>query len=169
MGVIVGHYAMSEIRYRLMKPDDADAVSVLVLSSFEEYIASEYTPLGLKEFRKYVSAEALKERIVQDHFVVVASTDDGLAGMLEMRQNNHVVLLFVDKAFHRKGVARALLDHALGEARRRQPDGEHVTVSSSRYGVPAYEKIGFRQTGPERAVNGIVFIPMAMRMETQDS
>ena len=160
---------MSEISYRLMKPDDADAVSALVLSSFEEYIASEYTPLGLEEFRKYASAEALKERAIQDHFTVVASTADGLAGMLEMRQNNHVALLFVDKPFHRKGVAHALLDYALGEARHHEPDAERVTVNSSRYGVPAYEKLGFRQTGPERAVNGIAFIPMAMRLETEDT
>jgi hypothetical protein len=40
-----------------------------------------------------------------------------------------------------------------------------VTINSSRYGVPAYERLGFRQTGPERAVNGIVFIPLAMRLE----
>ena len=160
---------MSEISYRLMKPDDANAVSALALTSFEEYIASEYTPQGLEEFRKYASAEALRERAVQDHFVVVATTPDGLAGMLEMRQNNHVALLFVDKAFHRKGVARALLDHALGEARRHQPDAERMTVNSSRYGVPAYEKLGFRQTGPERAVNGIAFIPMAMRLTTKDT
>ena len=100
---------------------------------------------------------------------MVASTPDGLAGMLEMRQNNHVALLFVDKAFHRQGVARALLDHALGEARRHQPDAERMTVNSSRYGVPAYEKLGFRQTGPERAVNGIAFIPMAMRLNTKDT
>ena len=155
---------MSEIRYRLMKTDDADAVSAMVLSSFEEYIAGEYTPLGLEEFRKYASAAALKERASQDHFVGVATTADSLVGMIEMRQNNHVALLFVDKAFHRQGVARALLDDALGEARRHQPDVERVTVNSSRYGVPAYEKLGFRQTGPERAVNGIVFIPMAMRL-----
>ena len=42
---------MSEISCRLMKPDDANAVSALALSSFEEYIASEYTPQGLEEFQ----------------------------------------------------------------------------------------------------------------------
>ncbi|MCY3843732.1 MAG: GNAT family N-acetyltransferase, partial [Acidobacteria bacterium] len=49
-------------------------------------------------------------------------------------------------------------------ARAAAPDVERVTVNSSRYGVAAYERLGFRQTGPERSVNGIVFIPMAMRL-----
>ena len=47
--------------------------------------------------------------------------------------------------------------------------GLNLTVLSSRYGVPAYEKLGFRQTGPERAVNEIACIPMAMRLATEDT
>ena len=57
-----------------------------------------------------------------------------------------------------------MLDHGLAAARVRDPDVERVTVNSTRYGVPAYEKLGFRQTGPEREVNGIAFIPMAMQL-----
>ena len=157
---------MSDVRYRLMQPADAEAVSSLVLASFEEYIAPEYTPVGVEAFRKFAGAEALRERAGADHFVIVATTSHCVVGMIEFRHSDHVSLLFVDKATHRKGVARALLEHGLAEARAREPGVERVTVNSTRFGVPAYDKLGFLQTGPERAVNGIVFIPMAMRLDT---
>ena len=153
------------ITYRVMKPSDADAASALARASFDEFIGPDYTPQGVEEFGKYVHGDALRERIARDHFVVVADTGHALAGMIEIRQNNHVALLFVEKQFHRQGIARELLNNALAEARVAQPDLERVTVNSSRHGVPAYEKLGFRQTGPQRTVNGIVFVPMAMRLE----
>jgi GNAT superfamily N-acetyltransferase len=156
---------MPDITYRAMRPGESASVSALVLAAFEQYIAPEYTPQGIEEFRKYAGAAEIRERLAKGHFVLVASTDDGLAGMIEIRQNNHVALLFVAGAFHRQGVARALLDHGLATAREQDPDVERVTVNSTRYGVPAYQRLGFRQTGPERAVNGIVFIPMAMRLK----
>ena len=160
---------MSDTTYRLMGAEDAADVSALVLSLFDAYIAPEYTPQGITEFRKYAQASALLARVHQDHFVVTATRDDVLVGMIEMRQNNHVALLFVAEAFQRQGFSRGLLRHALDHVRRQGGTIERVTVNSSRYGVPAYEALGFLQTGPERSVNGIVFTPMAMRLAESGS
>lgn len=159
--------AADEVTVRLMETGEVDAVSALVLSSFEEFIAPEYTEQGVAEFRRYAAPEAIRQRVDTDHFVMVAEVDDRLAGMIEMREANHVALLFVATPFHRRGVARRLLDGALTHARTARPDLARVTVNSSSHGVPVYEKLGFRQTGPERAVNGIVFIPMAMQLDQQ--
>ena len=158
---------MSDITYRLMKPDDAAQVSALALSVFDAFIAPEYTPQGIAEFQKYAKTAALLKRVNQDHFVVIGTHDDTLAGMIEMRQNNHVSLLFVAEAFQRRGLSRVLFDHTISHVRGEGRELERVTVNSSRYGVPAFEALGFRQTGPERAVNGIVFTPMAMRLEAE--
>ena len=153
------------VRYRAMRPGEAAAVSALILASFDEFIGPDYEgEEGIAEFRRFASPEALEGRAAGDHLVRVATVDGTLAGMIEIRDRNHVALLFVDKAHQRRGIARGLLDTALADARAADPDVERVTVNSSRYGVAAYEKLGFRQTGPERAVNGIVFIPMAMRL-----
>ena len=153
------------LAYRLMSPDDAEGVSALILLSFDEFIAPEYSEQGIAEFHHYVDAEAIRRRIQHDHFVMVAESEGVLAGMIEIRDCNHVALLFVSKDFHHRGIARSLVDHALLKARATRADLARVTVNSSRHGVPAYEKIGFRQTGPERTVNGIVFIPMAIRLD----
>jgi GNAT superfamily N-acetyltransferase len=155
----------AEVRHRAMQPGEAAAVSALIRASFDEFIGPEYSDEGIAEFRRFVAPEALEARTAEDHFIRVATVDGVLAGMIEIRQNNHVALLFVDKAHQHHGIAKGLLHAALADARAADPDLERVTVNSSRYGVPAYEKLGFRQTGPERAVNGIAFIPMAMQLD----
>lgn len=155
----------ADVRYRAMQAGEAEAVSALILASFDEFIGPDYEgEEGIAEFRRFAAPEALAARAAGDHLVRVATVDGALAGMIEMREHNHVALLFVDKAYQRRGLARGLLEAALADARAVDPDVERVTVNSSRYGVAAYEKLGFRQTGPERSVNGIVFIPMAMRL-----
>ena len=153
----------AEVRYRAMRPGEAAAVSALILASFDEFIGPDYDGEGVAEFRRFAAPAAIAERAAGDHLVRVATVDGALAGMIEIRDHNHVALLFVDKAYQRRGLARGLLDSALADARAAAPGVERVTVNSSRYGVAAYERLGFRQTGPERSVNGIVFIPMAMR------
>ena len=154
----------NEVSYRAMRAGEAAAVSELILASFSEFIGPEYTDEGIAEFRKFVAPDALVARSSDNHFVRVADAGGALVGMIEIRENNHVALLFVDKGYQRHGVATGLLRVALADARAVAPDTARVTVNSSRYGVAAYEKLGFRQTGPERTVNGIAFIPMAMRL-----
>ena len=113
----------------------------------------------------YTVSEVFLERIDQGHFVIIAVRGDVLIGMIEMRENNHVSLLFVAEDFQRQGVSRVLLEEATMHARSLGAELERITVNSSRYGVPVYEALGFRQTGPERTVNGIAFIPLAKRIE----
>ena len=78
------------VRYRAMQPGEAGAVSALVLSAFDEFIGPELTEEGNAEFRRFVAPVALEARTAEDHFVRVATVDGALAGMIEIRQNNHV-------------------------------------------------------------------------------
>ena len=75
-----------------------------------------------------------------------------------------IALMFVAARFQRCGIARELLKRSISHARPAKPGLDRVTVNSSRFGVAIYEKLGFRQTGPERTINGIVFIPMAHQL-----
>lgn len=154
----------SQITYRLMEREDAESVSRLILDAFTEFIANEYSDEGRAEFTRYVQPAALVERSQANHFVLLAVEQGQVAAVAEIRDNDHVALMFVDVRFQRRGIARKLLQQAIGLARPAKPGLDRVTVNSSRFGVPIYEKLGFRQTGPERNVNGIVFIPMAHRL-----
>ena len=53
---------------------------------------------------------------------------------------------------------------ALAICRREKPDLVAITVNSSPYAVPIYERLGFRQTKPEQVVDGIRIVPMAVEV-----
>jgi GNAT superfamily N-acetyltransferase len=74
-----------------------------------------------------------------------------------LRHPGHVSMLFVQSSRQRGGIARGLL--ATAAALAGDTDCE-FTVSSSPNAVSAYERLGFRITGPEQCVHGIRFVPM---------
>ena len=113
------------ITYRMMKPADAEQVSDLVRAAFDAFIARESTAEGIAAFRRYADPDAIRTRTESgSHFVMVAEVGGRLAGITEIRDCNHVALLFVGKEFHRRGIARGLFDRALQQARVTRPDVE---------------------------------------------
>ena len=95
---------MSAIVYRPMTPDDAEAASRLILDAFAQFIAGEYSDEGRAEFTRYVQAAALVERSRSNHFVLMAMEGENPAGVIELRDNDHVSLLFVGRGFQRHGI-----------------------------------------------------------------
>jgi predicted GNAT family N-acyltransferase len=78
--------------------------------------------------------------------------------MIEIVRGDHISLLFVDRRC--EGIGKTLVAMAVDECLRIKPELKSITVNSSPFAVPAYEKMGFRAVGPFREVNGIIFIPM---------
>ena len=72
-----------------------------------------------------------------------------LVGIIALTRRSHLCLLFVEKACHRQGIARALFS-TLRDHCRTAPDTPRITVNSSPYAVGAYRRLGFRATGDER-------------------
>lgn len=56
---------------------------------------------------------------------------------------------------HRRGVARALWEHARAES-----GGSAFTVNSSLFAVPIYERLGFIARSAPQSADGLVFVPM---------
>ena len=80
-------------------------------------------------------------------------------GIITLTRRSHLCLLFVEKACHRQGIARALFS-ALRDHCRTAPDTPRITVNAPPYAVEADRRLGFRATGSERTVDGIRFTPM---------
>ncbi len=74
--------------------------------------------------------------------------------LIELRDNDHVSLLFVDSRFQRHSLARELLMRAPSVGRPAKPGLDRVTVNSSRFGVPIYEKLGVDKPGPSGRSTG---------------
>ena len=95
-----------------------------------------------------------------DYVVFVAKDGDNIVGVISIRSGNHISLLFVDKEYHRMGVASKLVANVSEYLRLRKFD--HLTVNASPYGVPFYHSYGFEDTGVEKWERGMLTTPMKL-------
>lgn len=83
-----------------------------------------------------------------------------LTGIIATRnEGTHVALFFVDGKHHRKGIGKSLWNAVLADN-----TSPVITVHSSLYAVPVYEKLGFAVTGEMQEDRGIRYVPMEYRM-----
>jgi ribosomal protein S18 acetylase RimI-like enzyme len=82
---------------------------------------------------------------------------DKIVGMIAEREG-HIALLFVDGSYHRRGIATALMNEIVKVLKTR---GQHdIPLDASPYGLPFYEKYGFKRVGDTRVEYGCTVIPM---------
>jgi GNAT superfamily N-acetyltransferase len=151
-----------------MEPGEEDRVCNLVKEVFGEFVAPLYEPEGVEEFLRYVDPDLMAQRSKQNHLTLLAEESGGVVGVIELRDFNHVSLLFVAGEVQRKGIARQLLNEGLETARRNRGDLNEVSVHSSPNAVEAYERLGFEAEGPEKLEHGIRYIPMKLRLADHD-
>ncbi|MGA2569089.1 MAG: GNAT family N-acetyltransferase [Terracidiphilus sp.] len=151
--------------YEFMRPGEEAEVSSLVWDVFEEFEAAEYKQEGIDEFKRFIAPESLAARCAAGiFFVLCCKSGSGIAGVIAIKENHHISLLFVRKEDQRKGIARTLLAKALEACLATDPKLQAVTVNSSRYAVGVYERLGFESIGPEQEKNGIRFTPMRLEV-----
>jgi GNAT superfamily N-acetyltransferase len=92
---------------------------------------------------------------------------DDIIGVIAIRPPCHIALLFVDKEYHRRGIARSLFMTVLSD---KQVVIGHsaVTVNSSPYAVEAYRHLGFVNTDAEQLKNGIRYYPMTYTLNVEN-
>lgn len=160
---------MRKIVIRELRESESRAVSDLAMRVFDEFVGHEFTEEGVRSYAEYAAADALVARHRSDHFTLVARVGEQLAGMIEFRRNRHLSMLFVDPAFHRRGIAGRLYAAARDRVVRANPSLDAITVNASRYAVPVYERLGFTADGDEQTVDGIIFVPMIAPVDSTAS
>lgn len=148
------------IIYRSDEYGELPEISALMEAVFREFIEPGYDPLGTEEFLGYIHPSAIAYRIKRNHFLRVAVANQKIVGVLEMRNYNHLSLLFVDGKFQRQGIAKRLVREATIICQMNNPDLTDITVHSDPAAVVAYEAMNFKCIGEEQVINGIRFIPM---------
>jgi len=152
------------VKYRLMRPGEESEVFNLVFRTFTEFIAPHYSRAGVLEFLKYIRPGSLLGRLQKEHFVLLAIAQRKMIGIIEVRGNSHISLLFVDKQFQKRGIARELLRRTLRICVKEKPDLSKMTVNASPNSVKIYKHLGFRQENLEQTKKGIRFTPMALKL-----
>ena len=103
--------------------------------------------------------DGMQEQVAAGNVWVAAGADGGIAGMVALGPSEEPNTLDLDKLFVeperlRTGVGRALIAHAIGEARRR--GANRLTILSDPYAAGFYERNGARLIGeaPSDAIPG---------------
>jgi ribosomal protein S18 acetylase RimI-like enzyme len=147
---------------RSLIPDDIPAAAALLRRAAEEFILHESTPADGAIFLAEQGEEGMRSFLAKGFVYHVADVDGELAGFIAIRERSHVYSLYVDKRFHRRGIARALWDVARAAAIGPGHPG-FFTVNASNHALPFYASLGFVPTAPTQT--GIVrYNPMRLSL-----
>lgn len=139
-----------------------EAVCRLVQKSFMDSVAKDCTHEGVKNFLLETTPESIANRIKSNYFILVASQQEQIVGMIEVKNNEHITKLFVDDSYRKNGIGKRLLTKAVSVCIKRNPSLTFISVKSSRAAVIVYEKMGFQKCGDARTERGIYYVPMML-------
>lgn len=139
-------------------------IADLIKTVFDEFVAPEYSAAGNAFFHAYVEPRKIRERFLQGNVLLTAKENGKIIGVLEVRDHNHVCLLFVDKSRHGKGIAKSLLAKAVSLCRTKDDGLKGFDVNASPNSEKIYAKMGFKKTSDMQEVNGLKFVPMVLEL-----
>jgi len=145
------------IEIRTFAPANAEAVSRLIHRVFDEHVAPTFEPDGIAEMYEFTSAEAITER-AREQGTFVAWQGGQVVGVIQMRQIDHLALLFVRSSHMGLGVATALMARVEGACRA--VGRPNLTVNSSLNARTFYEHLGFAATSEPQRAHGFAYVPM---------
>lgn len=135
----------------------------LVKKVFMEFDAPDYSQEGIDEFIEQIieNKEFINKFKTGEQIMIGAFHDDKIIGVLAISIRNHISLLFVDKKYHRKGVATKLFNEIYSQLQFNNLN--KIKLNSSPYAILFYKKIGFVATDTEQIKNGIRYTPMEFK------
>ncbi|MCR5503690.1 MAG: GNAT family N-acetyltransferase [Lachnospiraceae bacterium] len=137
----------------------------LCYQTFLRFDAAAYTDEGIENFREFVSDHSLKRMFDAGSYQVIGAFEKGrLVGVISLRNNSHISLLFVDSDHHRRGIGTELV-YALASYVREKLHETALTVNAAPYAVGFYHRIGFYDLGGVVTQDGITFTPMKLELE----
>lgn len=150
------------MKYKLeeMQSNELNETLELVKNVFDEFEAPDYTAEGIESFYNFTNS--ISEQLNNNMKIFVAKDIDRIVGMVAFRDYSHISMLFVDKNYHRQGIATELLKIVKLECRKYNKELISITVNSSPYAVGFYYKMGFESVTSEQIVDGIRFTPMKL-------
>jgi GNAT superfamily N-acetyltransferase len=149
-------------------PGDEVKISQLVKEVYDEFVAPDYNDEGNKFFCDFIEPENFRIRFQEKHnIILLAEYSDQLAGVIEMRDNSYVSLLFVNKTFQGKGIAKALFKEAVCRCVARDHTLKKIFVHASPFSIGIYEKLGFTKTDEMQEENGIKYLPMEIMLTSE--
>ncbi len=137
--------------------DDAMALAWRVFMQFE---AKDYPPEGIESFQDFITDSVLYRMFLMGEYQLFAAYDnERMIGMISLRNETHISLLFVDSRYHRRGIGRLLIQY-VSDYVFREEGRDFITVNAAPYAVEFYHRVGFADTDVKQYNDGIWYTPM---------
>lgn len=140
--------------------EEWESIMELAWLTFLRFDAKDYTQEGIDSFRDFITDVTLHRMFQEGRYQIFVALDKKkIIGMISLRNETHISLLFVDKEYHMQGVGRSLMKYLCNYLLTEMNQWK-VTVNASPYAVGFYHKLGFYDLGPVTYSQGILYTPM---------
>lgn len=137
--------------------DDAMSLAWRVFMQFE---AKDYPPEGIESFQDFITDSVLYRMFLMGEYQLFAAYEnERMIGMISLRNETHISLLFVDANYHRRGIGKRLIQY-ISEYVLKEEGHDFVTVNAAPYAVEFYHRVGFTDTNSKQFNDGIWYTPM---------
>lgn len=127
----------------------------MIWRTFLEYDGKDYTQEGIKSFFEFITDDDLYVSFLNGKYqMMVALADGEVIGAGSIRSRNHLSLLFVDGAYHHRGIGSAIMAK-LFDYLEREAGERYMSLKAAPYAVDFYRKLGFTTVRPEEEYSGI--------------
>lgn len=131
-----------DIQIRRARPEDAAEVARLFHETVHRINAADYTPAQLQAWSPEIRPEAFWRKRFRKHKVLVAITQDRLAGFAELDANGYIESFFIHHRLQHQGVGRQLMQALFQLARTL---GLHrLSADVSITAKAFFQRMGFR-------------------------
>jgi GNAT superfamily N-acetyltransferase len=141
---------------RLALEADVSDIAELIYSTSVACCFSPAQPCP-KWYEESVQPSQIANLIKSEQMVwLVAIQEQKLAGVLAVIDKSHVKYFFVHPVSQKLGVGKKLWGSAMG----RGALSNSITVRSSLFAVPVYQRLGFKAIEPPKSFNGVDYQTM---------
>lgn len=144
-----------KLSFQQLNTDDIPAVSLLINRAFTGSVASTMTNEGIINFESGIRPDSIRERLLSGNIFIVCKNENMIVAVGEIRNKNHLNLLFVEPSMQKRGIGRELLMNLAHRVENRE-----MTVNSALSVVDFYKKFGFKESGAKGEIGGIKYQPM---------
>ncbi|TXJ41447.1 GNAT family N-acetyltransferase [Brachyspira pilosicoli] len=141
------------------KLEDLEEISNLAKRIYLKYNSSLDTDEGINNILAFINYDNILMRTYIDGSLILKAKDikkNIIIGFIEIRNYNHISLLFIDDEYFRLGVAKKLFE----QVKDMMPSDKY-SVNSSDYAIEFYKKLGFVAIYDDIKIeNGVHFHPM---------
>lgn len=149
-----------QYRVRWARKEEWVSAVEMIWRTFLQYEGKEYPQENVEHFFDFITGFELYESFLKgEYLLMVALEGDRIIGAGTVRDGNHLSLLFVDSAYHGRGVGSSILGR-LCDYLKTEAGERYMSLEAASAAVNFYRKQGFRAVRPEMEISGIRLTPM---------